>query len=1702
MRDQNYRIKHLWAPFIFSQESFWSSGTDAARDTAAHEVPTHRPSTEAVLVSGGSPQPAGTPVTVSPSASESNFTLLPGYVSRPGPSPLKQPPQAPVPVISQGGFVAPSHVKFGDQMLAEAEMQGAKGPDFVRPTEGEDALWRELSEELKRVRELSGAAIPASVPVATSATLENPATEPVKKVRRTRQAVKSQHPASKSKDADSPADAITPAQSRLLAPVGTLTAAETSVVAELPLPPALNHLHQIFLALNGVYSFLLSQHIQATWRNVKKAVRGIPGAEGAQLADVEDMADLCPSVVILRNRNRQADAWFERRFESPRSVRHLNAAGRAASGASGSGSDSGPDAIPVNTANPAEIRTDGAGTVYKGEHDSFVIEIIDPGQRAAPAATHLADLGVDKDNLLDALLGDMEPGADARSLGDKTAPSRKQTQTQNGVNNANARRARAFRAGLVRLVALVHQRFLAKLRQQQHSCEAAAAPAAEHGSGQPDACGRDVSASTGPVQDAAGHSERRTRRKRRRGVTGDWDPLVEGEWHPDFPLQELELGTLKDAVREDEAQRRGSGSGSEEEGAGQNKGAWAGRGRRRRAEPRPPQLHRRHEPCRDTTPLAPEAFLAHLRTVSWYKDQIVHTEQIPARAAQYSEPAAPLSSPVRAALSARGVTHLFTHQAQAIDAARAGKHVVVCTSTASGKSLCYNLPILEALVRDPQATALYMFPTKALAQDQLRALKELCAAAFGDKAPCIDIYDGDTPQADRGEVRERAHLLITNPDMLHCSILPVHRQFSRFLANLHYVVVDEGHAYRGVFGCHAALVLRRLQRICQREYRRDPRFMVASATIANPQEHIQQLLGVPNVHVVSEDGSPHGPKSFVMWNPPLSMPPPRPGQEQERLPRMSHTEGRTRQGNKRKQLEWLRSKLQESEQARGAGIHLGAPGAGVWSPSDSDWLSAARMGRRRRAVAGTVLADASGMEPALAVMAAATAKDTTLSTLSKLLSPPKLDDGGPSDSDADDAEAHLQPYAADQMPAAVPSKANKEAPRNTGCSTEEQARLQALVQSTVVARPQVSGPQKERSNQDYMHDPDNPPRPLLKRRTVGLQELTTPAAPAQPAGEHPSGAGRGAGVVSLATETPEQRDVREEVQARLPGKEWRERHGAAGVPSDERRGSPIVELSLLLAECVQHGLRTIAFCNTRKLCELVTAYTRETLKATAPDLASSISVYRAGYSPQERREIEGALFSGKLWAVAATNALELGVDVGSLDATLHLGFPGSVASMWQQAGRAGRREQPSVSIYIGFDGPLDQFFMHQPENLFKRPIETAQIDPENEQLLQQHLACAAAETPLLLHDDQAYFGARVPEVASFLQSVGLLNRHPHASSPNVLFYVGSKDNPARQINLRAIDPERYTIVNEAAGDEVLEEIEESKAFFEVYDGAVYLYQGRTYLCKKLDLSSKVAVVRPADLKYYTKTRDFCDVHVIGGRTAYAKHTAHGREQPEATPSTARCDECQVTTRWLGFYRVWQGSGEVFDTVDLFLPDVQFNTQAAYIRVPQSARTALAAQGLPFRDGLHAASHALVNVLPLFLLCNATDLGTECDNPYDTRFRPERLLVYDKHPGGIGLAKQVRPLFPQLLRRALELIRGCDCRSVSGCPACTQHMGCTEYNAVLHKHAAIVVLELTLAAEVEYAERLQGARAYRGSALDGGHLGGQLLVQGGPAEEQS
>lgn len=827
--------------------------------------------------------------------------------------------------------------------------------------------------------------------------------------------------------------------------------------------------------------------------------------------------------------------------------------------------------------------------------------------------------------------------------------------------------------------------------------------------------------------------------------------------------------------------------------------------------PRPPRQHKKLARCMDMADLSAAEMVEHLRQGLGSLGQIVHCEVIEQREADYGQVAVALSDPTAAALRRLHISKLYKHQAEAINAAMAKQNVIIATSTASGKSVCYNIPVLEDLFSNTESCSLYLFPTKALAQDQHRALLEMTSGF--DPPISLGVYDGDTPQNQRLHLRDHARLLITNPDMLHVSILPSHKQFERLLSNLRYVVVDEAHAYRGAFGCHTAVILRRLRRLCHHLYGTDPTFIVSSATVANPREHAMELIGLRAIKVVQQDGSPCGKKYFLLWDPPVYYTTKAPPKAQD-----------TFQGN-------------------------------------------------------------------------------------------------------------------------------------------------------------THGKKKEREKKQ-LHC---------------------------------------------------------------------------------KHSSPIVEVSSLLSEMVQHNLRCISFCKTRKLSELVLSYTREILKETAPSLVNSIRAYRAGYTAQDRRDIESALFSGKLHAVAATNALELGVDVGSLDATLHLGFPGTVASLWQQAGRAGRREKPSLSIYVAFGSPLDQYFMRHAQKLFSRAIEHAQIDASNPQVLDEHIACAAVEHPLNVQYDEDFFGSGFQTSITRLVCKGLLGHEPMSCAQDKNWhYIGQERSPAQSVGIRAVDPEKYTIVNQAT-NEVIEEVEESKAFFEVYEGAVYIHQGRTYLVKTLDLGAKVAVCKEADLKYYTKTRDFTDVHVIGGELAYPRKAVDCK----CPATTAQASLCTVTTRWIGFRRIWQGTNQTFDSVDLFLPDYSYESQAAWIRVPHAIRLELDNKGLPFRAGLHAASHALLNIMPLYILCNSSDLGTECANPHDTRYFPERLLVFDRHPGGIGIAAQAQPLFAELLQAAVELLTSCDCTLDMGCPNCVQYLACSEYNEVLNKPAAIAILQGVIDAEDSY-----------------------------------
>ncbi|MBC7263337.1 MAG: DEAD/DEAH box helicase [Chloroflexi bacterium] len=756
-------------------------------------------------------------------------------------------------------------------------------------------------------------------------------------------------------------------------------------------------------------------------------------------------------------------------------------------------------------------------------------------------------------------------------------------------------------------------------------------------------------------------------------------------------------------------------------------------------------------------------FLNYLRSQKEYREQIVHIEHLPARQARFGTPQHTLSPEITRALRETGIGQFYSHQAAAIDAALDGEDVMVATTTASGKTLCYNVPVLEAVIRDWHARALYLFPTKALAQDQLRSLQQLTRAAL--KHVGFGTYDGDTPQRARTRLRKSAAIILTNPDMLHVGILPNHGLWAKFLANLKYVVVDEAHVYRGIFGSHVACVLRRLRRLCE-YYGSSPQFICCSATIANPAEHGEQLTGVP-VTVIDADGSPHGAKDFVLWNPPF--------------------------------------------------------------------IDAARTTRR----------------------------------------------------------------------------------------------------------------------------------------------------------------------------------------------------------------SPNVEATTLFTEMVRHGIRNITFTRTRKIAELILRYTREILEKDDPDLVSLIRSYRAGYRPEERREIERELFSGRLLGVTATNALELGVDVGSLDAAVLVGYPGTIASMRQQAGRAGRGVRHSLAVLIAQDSPIDQYFMRHPTELFGRPHEHALIDPDNVHLLEKHLPCAAYERPLT-NDDEVLFGP------GFVQAMIQLERNGTLEYRGERWYYSIPDYPAQRVSLRSASPEKYVLLDESDNYRTMEEIEGDTAFLRVYPGAIYLHQGETYLITHLDLSTRIAYASPTDVNYYTEPREINEVRVI-----------RVERECKIGKTMAHFGQVAVTQQVIGFRRLQQFTDTVLSEEMLDLPPQSFVTTAVWFEVPEETRIAIAARGLDFHGGLHATEHAAIGMLPLFAMCDRLDIGGLSTPTHPDTGQPE-IFIYDAHPGGVGIAEKGYELLPELWRATLVAIRDCPC--TEGCPSCIQSPKCGNNNEPLDKGAAVMILSALLQGE--------------------------------------
>ncbi len=753
-----------------------------------------------------------------------------------------------------------------------------------------------------------------------------------------------------------------------------------------------------------------------------------------------------------------------------------------------------------------------------------------------------------------------------------------------------------------------------------------------------------------------------------------------------------------------------------------------------------------------------EAFLRHLIAQPSYNGQIAHIEHIPPREANYAELDKPLDSSLQDCLNEHGLLPLYTHQAEAVNNIRQGRNVVVSTSSASGKTLCYNIPVLETILAGRLNRALYLFPTKALAQDQLRGLRELfCPELLA--AEEFATFDGDTPQAERAEIRRRARVILTNPDMLHVGILPNHHQWSRLLRHLRYVVIDEAHAYRGIFGSHVACVLRRLRRLCQL-YGSNPQFICCSATIANPGEHAERLVGLP-FEVVDNDGSPHGAKDFVFWNPPI---------------------------------------IDEAKSVR--------------------------------------------------------------------------------------------------------RSANTEATN-------------------------------------------------------------------------------------------------------------------------------------LFTELVSRGIRSLTFTRTRRLTELIYTYSRQRLAEFSSVLAKQIKPYRAGYLPQERRQIEQDFFSGQLLGVVATSALELGIDIGDLEATVLTGYPGSIASTWQQAGRSGRGTGRSLSFLIGLENPLDQYFMHHPDFLFQKSFENALINPGNPYILKAHLLCAAWELPLN-SDDEKFFGSTLSQERTELESRGILRerRGKWNLSPRIAY-------PAQGINIRSTSRENFTLINTSTNS-LLETVEASVAFSQVHPGAIYLHQGDCYLVTELDLANRIACAEPTTASYYTQAKELTDLHIV--KVSHSRNCGQVR---------VYLGEVEVTTTVVGFRKKAQFTEEVIGEELLQLPSEHFPTVALWFDLPPEAMDRLVATQLDLAGGLHAAEHAAIAILPLFALCDRNDIGG-----VSTLFHPDtgkaQVFIYDAYPGGVGIAEKGFDIMEELWQAALRAIMECPCQE--GCPSCIQSPKCGNNNKPLDKKAAQILLE--------------------------------------------
>jgi DEAD/DEAH box helicase domain-containing protein len=737
-----------------------------------------------------------------------------------------------------------------------------------------------------------------------------------------------------------------------------------------------------------------------------------------------------------------------------------------------------------------------------------------------------------------------------------------------------------------------------------------------------------------------------------------------------------------------------------------------------------------------------------------------------------------LDGRLRAALESRGMNQLYTHQGEAIEHALAGRHVVVTTPTASGKTLCYNAPVLNSILQDPASRALYLFPTKALAQDQLAELQAMCEtldAATGETVG-VFTYDGDTPQDARRTIRARAHLVLTNPDMVHSGILPHHPRWAKLFENLRYVVIDELHAYRGVFGSHLCNVLRRLRRIC-RHYGSKPVFLCSSATIANPRELAERLVE-QRFELVERSGAPRGEKFFVFVNPPV----------------VNHQLG-------------------------------------------------------------------------------------------------------------------------------------------------------------------------------------------IRRSYLG-------------------------------------------------------------------------ETRRIASEFLKRNLQLIVFAQSRLSTEILTTYLKDDFE-DGPGAPERIRGYRGGYLPLRRREIEKGLREGSVRAVVSTNALELGIDIGALDVAVMAGYPGTIASTWQRAGRAGRRTSRSAAVMVASSAPLDQFIVRNPSYFFDASPERALIDPDNLHILVDHVKCAAFELPFTGNEE---FGRHdLQAVLGILAEQGLVHRTggvegqegrdglegqegPDGQEGRDARWTWTNESyPADAVSLRSVSSDNFVVVDTTGEPRVIGETDFTSGPSTLHPKAIYLVEGQLFQVERLDFEGRKAFVRSTDSDYYTTAITYARVTVID---TFAE-----------SPAPASHGEVHVVSRVVGFKKIKFYTNENVGSGELDLPEQQMHTTSYWMTIPAAVMARLPYAPDDRRDGIVALSFAMKQVAQLLLMCDGHDIGISLDMEAES----PRVFVYDNYPGGIGFSEPLFRMHHELLDATRRLIADCDCEN--GCPGCVGPIGNT---GPLAKSAALRILDMLLA----------------------------------------